>query len=95
LTFNALNGVLFVPALAAALLAVLPDYRLTARLNVAATILTLICALSLFFSRPQPGSYIYWSMISMARSSCSPLSSALPPASSAPAISVASSKSAG
>jgi hydrogenase-4 component F len=58
LTFNALNGVLFVPALAAALLAVLPDYRLTARLNVAATILTLICALSLFFSRPQPGSYL-------------------------------------
>jgi hydrogenase-4 component F len=58
LTFNALNGVLFVPTLAAALLAVLPDYRLTARLNVAATILTLICALSLFFSRPQPGSYL-------------------------------------
>jgi hydrogenase-4 component F len=58
LTFNALNGVLFVPALAAALLAVLPDYRLTARLNVVATILTLICALSLFFSRPQPGSYL-------------------------------------
>jgi hydrogenase-4 component F len=58
LTFNAMNGVLFVPALAAALLAVLPDYRLTARLNVAATILTLICALSLFFSRPQPGSYL-------------------------------------
>jgi hydrogenase-4 component F len=58
LTFNALNGVLFVPALAAALLAVLPDYRLTARLNVTATILTLICALSLFFSRPQPGSYL-------------------------------------
>jgi hydrogenase-4 component F len=58
LTFNALNGVLFVPALAAALLAVLPDYRLTARLNVAATILTLVCALSLFFSRPQPGSYL-------------------------------------
>jgi hydrogenase-4 component F len=58
LTFNALNGVLFVPALAAALLAVLADYRLTARLNVAATILTLICALSLFFSRPQPGSYL-------------------------------------
>lgn len=58
MTFNALSGVLFVPALAAALLAVLPDYRLTARLNVAATILTLVCALSLFFSRPQPGAYL-------------------------------------
>jgi hydrogenase-4 component F len=58
LTFDALIGVLFVPALAAALLAALPDYRLTARLNVAATMLTLVCALSLFFSRPQPGSYL-------------------------------------
>jgi hydrogenase-4 component F len=58
LTFNALTGVLLVPALAAGLLAALPDYRLTARLNVAATALTLICALSLFFGRPQPGAYL-------------------------------------
>jgi hydrogenase-4 component F len=58
LTLDALTGVLFVPAFAAALLAALADYRLTARLNVAATMLTLVCALSLFFSRPQPGSYL-------------------------------------
>jgi hydrogenase-4 component F len=58
LTLDALTGVLFVPAFAAALLAALPDYRLTARLNVAATMLTLVCALSLFFNRPQPGSYL-------------------------------------
>jgi hydrogenase-4 component F len=58
LTFDALSGVLLVPALAAALLAALPDYRLTARLNVAATMLTLVCALSLFFRRPQPGAYL-------------------------------------
>jgi hydrogenase-4 component F len=58
LTFDALTGVLLVPALAAALLAALPDYRLTARLNVAVTMLTLVCALSLFFSRPQPGAYL-------------------------------------
>ena len=58
MTFNALTGVLLVPAFAAALLAVLPDYRLTARLNVLATSLTLFCALSLFFGRPQPSSYL-------------------------------------
>ena len=56
--FDGLSGVLLVPALAAALFVALPDYRLTARLNVAATMLTLVCALSLFFSRPQPGSYL-------------------------------------
>ncbi|MGA2814851.1 MAG: hydrogenase 4 subunit F [Xanthobacteraceae bacterium] len=63
MTFNevgpdAVAGVLVVPAVAAALLAVLPDYRATARLNVLATTLTLICALSLFFGRPQPNSYL-------------------------------------
>ena len=39
-------------------LALLPGYRLTARLNVLATALTLLCALSLFFGRPQPGPYL-------------------------------------
>ena len=36
----------------------LPGYRLTARLNVLATTLTLICALSLLFAKPQPGPYL-------------------------------------
>ncbi|HTV38337.1 MAG TPA: hydrogenase 4 subunit F [Xanthobacteraceae bacterium] len=58
MTFNALPGVLLIPALAAALLAALPGYRLTARLNVAATVLTFLCALSVFFVRPRPGSYL-------------------------------------
>jgi hydrogenase-4 component F len=58
MTFNGLTGVLLVPAFAAALLALLPDYRLTARLNVLATALTLACALSLFFGRPQPNAYL-------------------------------------
>ena len=58
MTFNALAGVLVVPAVAATLLAVLPGYRATARLNVAATTLTLICALSLFFGRPPPSAYL-------------------------------------
>ncbi len=58
MTINALTGVLLIPAFAAALLAVLPGYRATARINVLATTLTLLCALSLFFSRPAPGSYL-------------------------------------
>jgi hydrogenase-4 component F len=58
MAFDALAGVLLVPAVAAALLAALPDYRATARLNVAATTLTLACALSLFFRRPPPGPYL-------------------------------------
>src|SRR5246127_3825173 len=58
MTFDTLAAILLIPAMSAAILALMPDYRLTARLNVAATILTLVCALSLFFSRPQPGAYL-------------------------------------
>jgi hydrogenase-4 component F len=58
LPFDPLAGVLVVPAVAAALLAMMPGYRATARLNVAATSLTLICALSMFFVRPAPGPYL-------------------------------------
>ena len=54
-----MTAVLLIPALAAALLAVLPGYRLTARLNVVAALLTFLAALSLFFSRPQPGAYLH------------------------------------
>ena len=39
MSFNPIAGVLIVPALAAALLALLPGYRVTARLNVLATAL--------------------------------------------------------
>jgi len=49
---NVMSGLLLIPAGAAVLLALLPGYRLTARLNVLATALTLLCALSLFFRRP-------------------------------------------
>ena len=56
--FDALTGVLLIPALAAVLLAMVPQYRASARLNVAATALTLLCALSLFFKRPTPGAYL-------------------------------------
>ena len=44
----ALVAVLAVPATAAAILALLPDYRLSARVNVAASLLTFILALALF-----------------------------------------------
>jgi hydrogenase-4 component F len=56
--FDPLAGVLVVPVVAAAVLAVMPGYRATARLNVAATTLTLLCALSLFIVRPAPGPYL-------------------------------------
>jgi hydrogenase-4 component F len=52
--------ILAVPLVAAALLALLPQYRLAARLNVFASFLTLVAALSLFFvERPVPGSYLF------------------------------------
>ncbi len=57
-SFNALSGLLLIPAGAAVLLALLPGYRSTARLNVAAAALTLLCAFSLFFRRPEPGVYL-------------------------------------
>jgi hydrogenase-4 component F len=53
-----ISVVLFIPALAAALLAVLPGYRLTSRLNVLATLLTFLSAVSLVLARPQPGPYL-------------------------------------
>jgi hydrogenase-4 component F len=54
----ALVAVLAVPAAAAAILALVPDYRLSARLNVAASLLTFILALALFSTRPEPGQYL-------------------------------------
>jgi hydrogenase-4 component F len=54
-----LAAVLLVPLAAAALLALLPGYRLTAQLNVLATLLTLLAALALFVTeRPAPGRYL-------------------------------------
>lgn len=51
--------ILLVPLGAAALLAMLPGYRLTARLNVVAALATLLAALSLLVAdRPEPGSYL-------------------------------------
>lgn len=50
--------ILVVPAATAVLLALLPGYRLSARLNMLSAFLTLLAALSLFASKPEPGPYI-------------------------------------
>src|SRR2546423_5106902 len=55
---DAVAAVLLIPAVAAALLALLPAYRLTARLNVLAAFLSFLAALSLFFERPAAGRYL-------------------------------------
>jgi len=55
---DALTGVLVIPAVAAGLIAALPGYRLTARLNVFATLLTFLTALSLFVVEPRSGPYL-------------------------------------
>jgi hydrogenase-4 component F len=52
--------VLWIPISAAALLAFFPGYRLTSRLNVLASLLTLAAALSLFGAdRGTPGTYLF------------------------------------
>jgi hydrogenase-4 component F len=51
-------AVLVIPLAAAALLALMPAYRITARINVLATWLTLLTALSLLFDRPAAGRYL-------------------------------------
>jgi len=55
---DALTGVLLIPAVAAALLAALPGYRLTAILNVLAALLTFLTAASLFVAQPASGPYL-------------------------------------
>jgi hydrogenase-4 component F len=57
---NAINPLIFVlviPAAAAAILALLPGYRLSSRINVLASLLTFLAAMSLFFRRPDTNSY--------------------------------------
>ncbi|MFN3623991.1 MAG: hydrogenase 4 subunit F [Hyphomicrobium sp.] len=59
LPFDPLIALLAIPGVAAILLALLPGYRLTARLNVLASFLTLLAALSLLFQRPVSGTYLF------------------------------------
>jgi hydrogenase-4 component F len=56
---DAVTAVLAIPLGAAALLALLPGYRLTARLNMLASLLTFLAALSLLVTDwPRPGRYL-------------------------------------
>jgi hydrogenase-4 component F len=58
MSFDVLTALLLIPAVAAAILALLPDYRVTAALNVLATLFTLITAMSLFVIEPVSGQYL-------------------------------------
>ena len=58
MSFDALSALLLIPAVAAAILALLPDYRVTAALNVLAALLTLATATSLFVVQPVSGQYL-------------------------------------
>jgi len=54
----ALAGLLVIPSLGALILAAVPNYRVSARLNVAFCALTLACASLLYAHRPQPSLYL-------------------------------------
>lgn len=59
ISIDSVTAILFIPLAAATLLGLLPNYRLTARLNVLATFCTFLAATSLFFiDRPAPGQYV-------------------------------------
>ena len=55
---SAVAFVLAIPLVAAAILAALPGYRLSAGINVAASLLSFLCALSLLVARPVAGPYL-------------------------------------
>jgi hydrogenase-4 component F len=56
--FTALDAVLLIPAVAAGVLALIPGYRLSAALNLLASLASLGVAVSLLFSRPLGGDYL-------------------------------------
>jgi len=58
--FNAVSALLLIPLLTAPLLALLPGYRLSARINVLASLATFMSASALLFvDRPAPGNYLF------------------------------------
>jgi len=59
LSIEPLTAVLFIPAVTAAVLALLPSYWVAARLNVLATFVTLTAAVWLLFDRPPAGGYLF------------------------------------
>jgi hydrogenase-4 component F len=59
LPLSPLSAILAIPAAAAVLLALLPGYWLSARLNMLAAFLTFLAALSLLAERPAPSGYLF------------------------------------
>jgi len=59
LPFDAVSAILLIPICTAGLLALLPGYRLSARLNVLASFLTLLSASLLFAARPEANQYLF------------------------------------
>jgi hydrogenase-4 component F len=57
--FDAVGAVLIIPLVAVLVLALLPGYRVTSLLNVLASLLTLLAAVSLFFARPEVGRLLF------------------------------------
>jgi hydrogenase-4 component F len=57
-TIDPLEAILVLPLAAAAILAVLPGYRLTANINVGAALVTFVVSVSLFWMAPQSGDYL-------------------------------------
>ncbi|HVY99085.1 MAG TPA: hydrogenase 4 subunit F [Dongiaceae bacterium] len=57
LDIDAVRWVLVIPAATAALLAFLPNYRLSARLNVSASLATLLVSLTMLVNKTEPGPY--------------------------------------
>ena len=56
---DALLAVLIIPVVSAAILALIPNYRVSSRLNVLASLFTLSAALLLFARRPEPGQFLF------------------------------------
>ena len=59
LPFEPLTALLVIPAVTAGVLTLLRNYWIAARVNMLATFLTLIVAVSLLFERPQSGGYLF------------------------------------
>lgn len=59
LALHGVTAILLIPIGSAAILALLPNYRLSARLNVLASLLTFLAALMLFVERPAAGEYLF------------------------------------
>jgi hydrogenase-4 component F len=58
MTIDALAAILLIPAVSAAILALVPNFRVTAALNVAAALFTFLTTLSLFVVEPVSGQYL-------------------------------------